>query len=37
MAANSAPKNRPNENCVDMMIARAISVRMRTTDPVRLK
>ena len=37
MAAESAAKNRPNENWVDMMIARTISVRMMTTDPVRLK
>ena len=33
----TAPKKRPNENCVDMMIARKISVRMTIIEPVRLR
>ena len=34
---NSAPKKRPNENCVDMMIARNMSARMTIIDPVRVR
>ena len=37
MAAKSAPKKRPNENWVDMMIARKIIVRIAMTEPVRLR
>ena len=36
-ASQIAPKNRPNENCVDMMIDRKISVRITIIEPVRLK
>ena len=32
-----APKKRPKENCVDMMMPRKISVRMTMIDPVRFK
>ena len=31
---NSAPNRRPNENCVDRMIDRKSSVRIRMIDPV---
>ena len=36
-ARTIAPKKRPNENCVDMMIARKKSVRITITEPVRLR
>ncbi len=32
-----APKNRPNENCVEMMTARKMSVRITIIEPVRLR
>ena len=37
IAAIRAAKNRPNENCVEMMIARKISVRMTISEPVRFR
>ena len=36
-AVRIAPNSRPNENCVDMMTARTISVRMTMSEPVRFR